>query len=330
MRTTRYTLLAAGLILLALPGAAPAAEATEQAEELIPITDPARLERMGFEPDATNVYMTQRVQRKLAMSPEERAALQEGMLADPEASPAGGVFGTSSWGYSRVMGTEFYPLQFDTSNHPSWRTGSGGRHCAAGPSGGTTYRATIHGLPHGADLRQVSVWLYDDSSSLDSTVRLYRVCQPDFGPGAQVNTLLDVVSTSGAAGHQYKTLGCIPSGGFPPTFCPIVAVLHETIDLESCVYLVQVGFEACSVDLGIVNARARWERQISPAPATATFDDVPPGNLFFQHIEALAASGITSGCDANSFCPNAPLTRGQMATFLAEALGLHWENVPQP
>lgn len=325
MRTTRYTLLAAGLILLALPGAAPAAEATEQPEELIPITDPARLERMGFEPDATNVYMTQRVQQKLAMSPEERAALQEGMLADPEASPAGGVFGTSSWGYSRVMGTEFYPLGFIAQDDEAWATGSGGRHCASGHSGTHTYRAQIQGLPHGADLRQVSVWLYDDSSSLNSTVRLYRVCQPDFGPGPQINTLLDVASTSGAAGHQYRNLGCIASF---PQLCPIQLELHETIDLESCVYLVQVGFESCSLDLGIVNARARWERQISPAPATATFDDVPPGNLFFQHIEALAASGITSGCDANSFCPNAPLTRAQMATFLAEALGLHWENVP--
>ncbi len=41
-------------------------------------------------------------------------------------------------------------------------------------------------------------------------------------------------------------------------------------------------------------------------------------------MEALAASGITAGCDATNFCPNEPITRVQMAVYLAKALGLHW------
>ena len=45
---------------------------------------------------------------------------------------------------------------------------------------------------------------------------------------------------------------------------------------------------------------------------------------FFQHVEALATSGITAGCGGGNFCPDHPLTRGQMAVFLAKALGLHW------
>lgn len=57
---------------------------------------------------------------------------------------------------------------------------------------------------------------------------------------------------------------------------------------------------------------------------------MPTSHLFFQQIEALAASGITSGCDADSFCPGDPLTRGQMAAFLAKALGLHWGQISQP
>ncbi|HEY7862087.1 MAG TPA: S-layer homology domain-containing protein [Thermoanaerobaculia bacterium] len=36
------------------------------------------------------------------------------------------------------------------------------------------------------------------------------------------------------------------------------------------------------------------------------------------------ASGITAGCAPGSFCPNAPITRGEMAVFLAAALGLHF------
>ncbi len=65
----------------------------------------------------------------------------------------------------------------------------------------------------------------------------------------------------------------------------------------------------------------------SPAPAVATFNDVPTGHIFFQFIEALAASGVTGGCQQAPplFCPDSPVTRGQMATFLAKALGLGWE-----
>jgi hypothetical protein len=70
-----------------------------------------------------------------------------------------------------------------------------------------------------------------------------------------------------------------------------------------------------------------WRRTLSPPPATASFADVPTDHPFFQFIEALKASGITGGCgNGTSFCPNAPLTRGQMAVFLSKALGLHWAN----
>ena len=63
---------------------------------------------------------------------------------------------------------------------------------------------------------------------------------------------------------------------------------------------------------------------MSPAPAQATFSDVPLTHPFSQYVEALAASGITAGCGAGKFCPDAALTRGQMAVFLAKALGLHF------
>jgi S-layer homology domain len=64
--------------------------------------------------------------------------------------------------------------------------------------------------------------------------------------------------------------------------------------------------------------------QVSPAPGVATFNDVPTNHPFFQYIEALSASGITAGCQASPplYCPDATVTRGQMAVFLAKALGL--------
>jgi len=63
---------------------------------------------------------------------------------------------------------------------------------------------------------------------------------------------------------------------------------------------------------------------VSPAPPVATFNDVPVSHPFFKFVEALKASGITAGCSVSPplYCPDSPLTRGQMAVFLAIALGL--------
>ncbi len=72
--------------------------------------------------------------------------------------------------------------------------------------------------------------------------------------------------------------------------------------------------------------RVMYHLQVSPAPGTATFSDVPTSYWAFQYIEALAASGITVGCTPGTFCPEDPVTRAQMAVFLAKALGLHFPN----
>ena len=61
-------------------------------------------------------------------------------------------------------------------------------------------------------------------------------------------------------------------------------------------------------------------------PATPTFTDVSPSHLFYRYIEALAAAGVTAGCGGGNYCPDAAVTRGQMAVFMARALGLFWPN----
>lgn len=74
---------------------------------------------------------------------------------------------------------------------------------------------------------------------------------------------------------------------------------------------------------GLGAVRIFWVRQVSDPPATPTFGDVPATDGGYPFIEALSASGITVGCAGGNFCPDAPLTRRQMA---AKALGLHWPN----
>jgi hypothetical protein len=94
---------------------------------------------------------------------------------------------------------------------------------------------------------------------------------------------------------------------------------------------IQVGQNASAATDGSArfsNVEIWWHRSVSPAPAVATFNDVPTGHPFFQFVEALAASGITGGCGNGNYCPDAPLTRGQMAVFLSKALGLHFNGIP--
>ena len=58
-------------------------------------------------------------------------------------------------------------------------------------------------------------------------------------------------------------------------------------------------------------------------PGTVDFID-DDGSIFGGSIERLAAAGITRGCNPpvnDRFCPDANVTRGQMAAFLQRALG---------
>ncbi len=51
------------------------------------------------------------------------------------------------------------------------------------------------------------------------------------------------------------------------------------------------------------------------------YDDIA-STVFDGDIVWLATAGITQGCSATSYCPNDPVTRGQMAAFLVRALHL--------
>ena len=61
--------------------------------------------------------------------------------------------------------------------------------------------------------------------------------------------------------------------------------------------------------------------QLPPAETPAGFTDTE-GNTHAANIDALAAAGITEGCSTEPlrYCPNQPVTRAQMATFLHRAL----------
>jgi hypothetical protein len=119
------------------------------------------------------------------------------------------------------------------------------------------------------------------------------------------------------------------SGPAVPGCSPLVttAINQPTVDNAGFFYFVHVGFSGTPhIEASVGSVRIGWKRQVSPAPGAATFSDVPVGSPLHPFVEALVAAGITGGCGAGNYCPNSPLTRGQMAVFLAAALGLHWPN----
>lgn len=56
-----------------------------------------------------------------------------------------------------------------------------------------------------------------------------------------------------------------------------------------------------------------------PEASGSVFGDVPAGYWAAAWVEQFAHDGITSGCGGGNFCPDAPVTRAQMAVFLLRA-----------
>ena len=54
----------------------------------------------------------------------------------------------------------------------------------------------------------------------------------------------------------------------------------------------------------------------TPPPCTGVFPDVACPSLFAPWVEQLAEEGITGGCGAGNYCPDAPVNRAQMSVFL--------------
>jgi hypothetical protein len=59
---------------------------------------------------------------------------------------------------------------------------------------------------------------------------------------------------------------------------------------------------------------------VPPAATGTVFSDVPATAFAAGWIEQLHAEGITSGCGQGRYCPNAIVTRAQMAVFLLRAV----------
>ena len=180
----------------------------------------------------------------------------------------------------------------------------------------STFSAPVT-LPDGAVITQICLYSVNFKQGATLSLQMEAVKLPDGAAGAVV-PIPGASVTADFLGYNFVCTG------------PLAYTFHETADVdgdqvpERIAHRISVAFTPLDDSLGLGGVRISWHRQISPPPASATFGDVPTNYLFFPHVEALVASGITGGCGNGNYCPNSPLTRGQMAVFLAKALGLHW------
>jgi hypothetical protein len=187
--------------------------------------------------------------------------------------------------------------------------------------GGAFYAYVL--LPQGAYLDSWRVFFYDNSPSEDISIVLRRVYDDITGtPNIGVQSFGAFISTGtpGYGSHNIAEGNTIDLREPAPG-----SGLTRGQAADSYQFFLAMPADP---DVAFKGVRVIWHRQVSPAPATATFNDVPTSDPAFAFIEALAASGITAGCNASPplYCPDATLTRRQMAVFLAKALGLHWPN----
>jgi len=200
-----------------------------------------------------------------------------------------------------------YEFHANTSTDLIMDDGNGYRYFGA-PA--VPYMAAPVRLPSGAliDEIRLSNCVGNDG---DLVVGLYD--NGEGGEGSAGGTLI--------AGPMVTASGCGVDG-----FYPAIPYTYEQ-NLSHPLYVV-LYFAGGQTDgsAKFNNFSVRYRRQVSPAPAAATFSDVPASDFGFQFVEALAASGVTGGCGSGIYCPDSPVTRRQMAIFIAKALGLHWAD----
>lgn len=169
-------------------------------------------------------------------------------------------------------------------------------------------------LPNGAVLEQAVIFITNGDPFNGITANLMTY---GFGTSTATTCGPDVVWTGSLpflSGVSRLSLTGLAQGLLPKSFCgQEESYLH---------YFLEVTLPSTFTSLS--GAVLVWRRVMTAAPVGATFNDVPEGHPFHRAIEALAASGITSGCGGNNFCPNGVVTRDQMAKFLANALGLYF------
>jgi hypothetical protein len=165
-------------------------------------------------------------------------------------------------------------------------------------------------LPAGAHMSEFECFFYDASAN-NASVAMWKQSY-NYSTHTPSNSQIGAsVASSG-------------TGGYQEDFTLIDQVIKYRDVNDRPLYTLIAYMPAGDASVRLRACRIFWNRTVSPAPASATFGDVPTSSAYFAYVEALYASGVIAGCGGGNYCPGNPVTRGQLAVFLGASLGLHW------
>ena len=246
-----------------------------------------------------------------------------GLQADELSSPSAALETNQAFGpggvWTYIGMPQFMPI---TGTLPPYAVGSG--YAAPDPADDTGYYRVQLNLPNGAKIETLYLNVYDNDATGSVFAQLVGAQAASDADDTPESKIFATDSTDTVAVPGYTQLSLTPSE---------TLVIREQADFDGdgsgdAYYYIALGTNrgasATYNDIRFSGVAVQWSRTIAPAPVSASFNDVSTSYWAFREIEALANSGITTGCGAGNFCPDDTLTRAQMAAFLARALGLHW------
>jgi hypothetical protein len=137
---------------------------------------------------------------------------------------------------------------------------------------------------------------------------------PTHGPAAAGNAFT-------LNGQLFQTGATVDFGG-PSLFATNVAVLSPTQITGQTPHLPP----GALYDVRVTNPDT--STAVMQRAWVADFLDVPSGSAIYPFVISLVSDGVTAGCGGGNYCPNASVTRAQMAVFLLKAKYGTWWNPP--
>ncbi len=190
----------------------------------------------------------------------------------------------------------------------------------SGPAGGAEVSITGESFQDGAILTIGGV----GAVGVSVAPELITATTPALSPGS-LNDVV-VANPDGTTGSITGARGFFADFGDVPQAHPFHAFVESLF--RAGVTAGCGGGDLYCVDANVTRAemavfllKSRFGPFHAPPPATgAVFADVRPGDFAADWIEELAALGVTGGCGDGNYCPDAPVTRAQMAVFLLKTL----------
>jgi S-layer homology domain len=235
-----------------------------------------------------------------------------------KAAPTPSTFGTLQTSYLRVPSSAFLPYDNVSTKYTSDFYGAGPRWITSGLQDMNAPLA----LPSGSQIVYLELD-FTDSSTIATTYGSLLVCD--------YHALACVFHPVAGAGPGDCLVGGFVCSGYASNSGASDVTADLTPDnltvnnyMNSYSLLAEPSATDGSEKVG--GMIVGYVLQVHPPPATATFLDVPLSSPYNQFVEAFVQSGLTAGCGGGNYCPNSPVTRGQVAVFLSKALGLQWTN----